>query len=140
MEDKNQVKSPFKGKYNHAVGRRKEAVARVKLYVGKGKIIINGKDYKEYFNSEIQQERIFAPFKAIGLKDDFDFDVIVRGGGKNGQIDAIIHAIARALKEKDDSLKVALRRSGLLTRDPRVKERKKYGLKRARKAPQFSKR
>lgn len=138
METENKVQ--FKGKYEGAVGRRKEAVARVRLYDGKGQIIINGKDYKEYFTNELEQARIFAPFETLGMKNKFDVSVVSSGGGKMGQLDAICHGIARALAGYNETYKTTLRKSGFLTRDPRAKERKKYGLKRARKAPQFSKR
>ncbi len=130
----------FKGKYFCAVGRRKEAVARVRIYSGKGQVIINGKDYKEYFTNPLDQDSIFVPLETLGLKDKFDISAIVAGGGKRAQIDAINHGISRALVIYDESNKTTLRKSGFLTRDPRAKERKKYGLKRARKAPQFSKR
>ncbi len=129
-----------KGKYTSAVGRRKEAIARVKLYKGKGQLIINGVDYKEYYPNPLLQQRVLKPFEALGIKDKFDIVVTVSGGGKVGQVGAIQHGIARAIVAQDEDLKITLRRNGLLTRDPRVKERKKYGLKRARKAPQFSKR
>jgi len=130
----------FKGKYNGAVGRRKEAVARVRVYAGSGQILINGKDYKEYYTNESQQEAIFAPLKLLGIEKKFDVSAVVSGGGKGGQLDAICHGISRALVDSDEGYKVTLRKSGFLTRDPRAKERKKCGLKRARKAPQFSKR
>lgn len=130
----------FKGKYNAAVGRRKEAVARVRLYSGSGNIVINGKDYKEYYTNESQREAIFAPLNLLGVKDKFDVSVVVTGGGKSGQLDAICHGISRALVTHDETNKTTLKKSGFITRDPRVKERKKCGLKRARKAPQFSKR
>ncbi len=130
----------FKGKYSGAVGRRKEAVARVRVYSGTGQISINGKDYKKYYTNETQQEAIFAPFKLLGLEKKYDVSVVTSGGGKSGQLDAICHGISRALVESDAGYRTTLKKSGFLTRDPRAKERKKYGLKRARKAPQFSKR
>lgn len=130
----------FKGKYYGAVGRRKEAVARVRIYAGTGQILINGRDYKQYYTNEIQKGAIYAPLKLLGLEKKYDVSAIVSGGGKTGQLDAICHGISRALIESDEGYKTTLKKSGFLTRDPRVKERKKYGLKRARKAPQFSKR
>lgn len=130
----------LKGKYESAVGRRKEAVARVRLYPGKGQIIVNGKDFKEYFTNSADQENIFAPLKILGQEKKFDVSAIVKGGGKSGQLDAIKHGISRALVKYDEGNRTTLKKSGFLTRDPRAKERKKYGLKRARKAPQFSKR
>lgn len=135
-----EVSVQFKGKYYGAVGRRKEAVARVRIYPGSGQFLINGKDYKEYYTNEHQREAIFAPLKLLGMDKKFDVSVVVSGGGKSGQVDAICHGISRALLESDEGYKTTLRKSGFLTRDPRAKERKKYGLKRARKAPQFSKR
>lgn len=132
--------SNFKGKYSGAVGRRKEAVARVRLYTGSGQILINGKDYKEYYTNETQQEAIFAPLKLLGLEKKYNVSAVTSGGGKSGQLDAICHGISRALVESDEGYRTTLKKSGFLTRDPRAKERKKYGLKRARKAPQFSKR
>ena len=130
----------LKGKYNGAVGRRKEAVARVRLYAGTGQILINGKDYKQYYTNETQRDAIYAPLKLLGLEKKFDVSVVVSGGGKSGQLDAICHGISRSLVESDEGYRTTLKKSGFLTRDPRAKERKKYGLKRARKAPQFSKR
>ncbi len=130
----------FKGKYNAAVGRRKEAVARVRLYSGAGNVIVNGKSYKDYFTNPIDREKIFSPLELLGLSKKFDISVVVAGGGKSGQLDAITHGISRALVDYNEANKTTLRKSGFLTRDPRAKERKKYGLKRARKAPQFSKR
>lgn len=130
----------FKGKYNAAVGRRKEAVARVRLYSGAGNVVVNGKNYKDYFTNPIDREKIFLPLELLGLSKKFDISVVVAGGGKSGQLDAITHGISRALVDYNEANKTTLRKSGFLTRDPRAKERKKYGLKRARKAPQFSKR
>lgn len=130
----------FKGKYNGAVGRRKEAVARVRIYAGSGQVLINGKDYTVYYTNETQREAIYAPLKLLGLEKKFDVSAVVSGGGKNGQLDAICHGISRALLKSDEGYRTTLKKSGFLTRDPRAKERKKYGLKRARKAPQFSKR
>ncbi|RJO60023.1 30S ribosomal protein S9 [candidate division WS5 bacterium] len=135
-----EIITQFKGKYESSVGRRKEAVARVRIYPGKGQLIINGKGLKEYFGNSADQESVFAPLEALGQKSKFDISVMVEGGGKSGQLGAIKHGIARALVKYDEGNKTTLKKSGYLTRDPRAKERKKPGLKRARKAPQFSKR
>ena len=123
-----------------ATGRRKCAVARVKLVPGNGVIIVNGKASEEYFPRLEHRSTIAKPFLVTETKDRFNTMVRVKGGGYSGQAGAIRHGIARALVEVDEQLKQALRKEGLLTRDARVKERKKYGLKRARKAPQYTKR
>jgi small subunit ribosomal protein S9 len=138
MEKENTIQ--FKGKYEASVGRRKEAIARVRLYSGKGQVVINGKELKEYFTNNADRESLLAPIETLGQKNKFDISVLVTGGGKSGQLGAIRHGIARALVKYDEGNKTTLKKSGFLTRDPRAKERKKYGLKRARKAPQFSKR
>lgn len=130
----------FKGKYESSVGRRKEAVARVRLYPGKGQVVINGKELKEYFTNSADQEAVFSPLETLGQKSKFDISIVASGGGKSGQLGAIKHGIARALVKYNEGNKTTLKKSGYLTRDPRAKERKKPGLKRARKAPQFSKR
>lgn len=137
MEQKETV---FKGEYYYGLGRRKEATAKVRLYKGKGKVIVNGKELSEYFTSGLLREKIFSPLKLIGSENKFDISVLVSGGGKSGQVGAITHGITRAVISYDESFRTALKKSGFVTRDPRAKERKKYGLKRARKAPQFSKR
>ena len=129
-----------KGKYDYSTGRRKEAIARVRVYSGTGNIIVNGKTLNEYFTNKTSQQLIVAPLKLLGLEKKHDLTILVLGGGKSGQVDAIAHAIARALVVFQEEFRTTLRRAGYLTRDPRVKERKKYGLKRARKAPQFAKR
>lgn len=126
--------------YSAAVGRRKEASARAKIQAGTGNFTVNGKTGIEYFGNERLFAKAFAPFKALSLQGKFDIFVKVAGGGKNGQAEAIRHAISRALVKDDETRKPSLRKLGFMTRDPRAKERKKYGLKRARKAPQFSKR
>jgi small subunit ribosomal protein S9 len=127
-------------RYYYGTGRRKCAVAQVRLYAGEGNIVINGKPMAEYFPLEDLRTRVAAPLKATGMEDSFTVTVKVGGGGITGQADAVRHGIARALLEHDPELKPPLRKGGFLTRDPRVKERKKPGLKRARKAPQYTKR
>lgn len=121
-------------------GRRKESVARVRLIPGDGKIIINGRDIDDYFGMETLKMIVRAPMAATETLGRFDVKVNVVGGGFTGQAGAIRHGIARALLKADEELKPMLRKGGYLTRDPRMKERKKYGLKAARRAPQFSKR
>jgi small subunit ribosomal protein S9 len=121
-------------------GRRKEAIARVRLVPGEGKVTINKRDEQEYFGLETLRVIINQPLVLTSTKEKFDVIVSVNGGGFTGQAGAIRHGIARALLKADDSLRPELKRAGFLTRDPRMKERKKYGLKKARRAPQFSKR
>jgi small subunit ribosomal protein S9 len=122
-------------------GRRKTAVARVRLLPGEGEIVINGRSLDEHFGSAVNEGDVRLPFRVTGTEGRFNAMVKVEGGGVTGQAGAIRHGIARALLEVDgDSFRTPLRQAGLLTRDPRMKERKKYGLKRARKAPQYTKR
>ena len=122
-------------------GRRKTAVARVRIIPGgEGAITINGKDLDVYFTNGIQQIIVNQPLELLGVKDKYDIIVNVYGGGITGQAGAIRHGIARALCVADESYRAALKKAGYLTRDARMKERKKYGLHKARKAPQFSKR
>ncbi len=130
----------FQGPYFEGVGRRKTAVARVRLYAGNGQIIVNGKPYLQVFPRLLHQAQVRRPLEVTGTLDRFNVSVKVEGGGISGWAGAIAHGIARALIEFDPNLKTVLRKAGLVTRDPRVKERQKYGLKRARKAPQYSKR
>jgi small subunit ribosomal protein S9 len=127
-------------RYVYGTGRRKTAVARVRLYPGTGEIQVNGKGYLEVFTRGSHQAAILAPLKAAGADQRFNVSAKVEGGGITGWAGAISHGIARALATSDESTKPALRRQGLLTRDSRMKERKKVGLKRARKAPQYTKR
>ncbi len=127
-------------RYYYGTGRRKEAVAQVRLYPGTGSIVVNGKPVEEYFTREMDQFRLQGPLKATEMADRFSIMVRVTGGGVTGQAEAVSHGIARALLKADPELRPTLRRGGFLTRDPRVKERKKPGLKRARKAPQYTKR
>ena len=128
-----------KVEYN-AVGRRKTAIARVRLVAGDGKIVINKRDLDEYFGLETLKMTVRQPLELTKAGGDMDILVNVRGGGLSGQAGAIRHGISRALLEVDPEYRKILKSAGLLTRDPRMKERKKYGLKKARKASQFSKR
>ena len=123
-----------------AVGRRKKAVARVRLVAGDGKIVINKRDIDNYFGLETLKMTVRQPMALTETTGRFDVLVNVRGGGLAGQAGAIRHGISRALLKVDPELRGALKKAGFLTRDPRMKERKKYGLKAARRAPQFSKR
>ncbi len=122
------------------VGRRKSAVARVRLTPGKGSIIVNEKEYTTYFKPKDIQEAVAAPLTLLSMRTQFDVSARVVGGGFRGQAEAVRHGITRALVEMDPELKKTLRGAGYVTRDPRVKERKKPGLKRARRAPQWAKR
>ena len=122
-------------------GRRKTAIARVRLLPGEGEIVVNGRSLDEHFGNAIDMAELLLPFRVTGTEGRFNAMVKVEGGGYQGQAGAIRHGIARALLQSDpESLRLPLRQAGLLTRDPRMKERKKYGLKRARKAPQYTKR
>jgi small subunit ribosomal protein S9 len=122
------------------VGRRKTSVARARLVPGTGQIVVNGRPIDDYFGGAIWTALAEEPFHAVNLVGRFNTDVKVLGGGRSGQAGAVRHAIARALVVSDETLRPLLRKAGLLTRDARAKERKKYGLKRARKAPQYTKR
>ena len=125
----------------YGTGRRKSSVARVRLYKGTGKIVINGRSIVEYFGLETLKVIVRQPLVLTETEGKFDIICNVNGGGVAGQAGAIRHGISRALLEFDsEKLKLSLKKAGFLTRDPRMKERKKYGLKKARKAPQFSKR
>ena len=124
----------------HKIGRRKTSVARIYLSKGKDKMTINGKDYKDYFPTTSLQYKILQPYKLTNNIGKFDLSVNVYGGGITGQVEAIRLAISRALSEMSDENKSALKKEGLLTRDPRMVERKKFGQKKARKKFQFSKR
>jgi small subunit ribosomal protein S9 len=126
--------------YYYGTGRRKTSVARVRLYPGTGAVVINGKPLDELFVRPVHREAILRPLAVTESQEKFNAQVKVEGGGISGWAGAIAHGIARALVAADENLKPILRRHGLLTRDPREKERKKYGLKRARKAPQYTKR
>ena len=126
--------------YFYGTGRRKSSVARVRLFPGTGSIIINGKDIDEYFGLETLKLIVRQPLVTTGTVGKVDIEATVHGGGVSGQAGAIRHGIARALLLVDESYRASLKAAGFLTRDPRMKERKKYGLKAARRAPQFSKR
>jgi small subunit ribosomal protein S9 len=126
--------------YYAAVGRRKTSIARVRLVPGTGEIVVNGKPIDQYFGGSIWTDQVQEPFNAVNQVGRYNVDVKVLGGGQSGQAGAIKHGVARALVASDESLRSTLRKAGLLTRDARMKERKKYGLKRARKAPQYTKR
>ena len=131
----------FTGTYHYGLGRRKTASAQVRLYAGSGRVVVNGKDEKVYFGGlDTLLAKISDPLITTGNKQKFDVSARVAGGGVSAQADAVHLGIARALLAFEEELKPTLRRSGFLTRDPRKKERNKPGLKRARKAPQFSQR
>jgi small subunit ribosomal protein S9 len=121
-------------------GRRKESVARVRLIEGNGTIVVNGRPMEDYFKLRTLHMIINQPLETAGVKDKYDVVANVYGGGVSGQAGAIRHGIARALLKVNPDYRSGLKKAGFLTRDPRMKERKKYGLKKARKAPQFSKR
>ena len=122
-------------------GRRKSSIARVRLVAGSGKITVNDKDIHEYFKEEVLKVIVKQPLAVTGTEGKFDIIATVTGGGFAGQAGAVRHGIARALNEANkEEYRAVLKQNGFLTRDPREKERKKYGLKKARKAPQFSKR
>ena len=126
--------------YFYGTGRRKKSVARVRVYAGSGKITINNRDIDDYFGLETLKLIVRQPLALTGTADKFDIVCNVQGGGVTGQAGAIRHGLSRALLQYDENLRPALKKAGFLTRDPRMKERKKYGLKGARRAPQFSKR
>jgi small subunit ribosomal protein S9 len=123
-----------------STGRRKAAVARVRFRPGTGKITINRRPLDNYFPSAVHRTLITEPLKVVGVDEDYDVDATIHGGGFTGQAGALRLGIARSLAEIDPDHRLTLKRAGFLTRDPRVKESKKYGLKKARKAPQYSKR
>ena len=126
--------------YFYGTGRRKSSVARVRLYPGTGAITINGRSIDEYFGLDTLKLIVNQPFGVTGNTGKFDIVCTVAGGGLSGQAGAIRHGVAKALLVADAANRPALKKAGFLTRDPRMKERKKYGLKAARRAPQFSKR
>jgi len=141
ISEKDQIN--FKGAYHYGTGRRKSAIARVRLYSAKGNkpmIVVNGKGYRDFFPSLELGRIVESSLKVTSTKDVMAVSAVVRGGGKIGQAEALRHGIARALVAFDEQHKAPLRESGFLTRDPRVKERKKPGLKKARRAPQWQKR
>ena len=126
--------------YFYGTGRRKNSVARVRVYNGTGKITINDRDIDDYFGLETLKLIVRQPLAVAGVEGKFDIVVRVAGGGVSGQAGAIRHGLSRALLVYDENLRGELKKAGFLTRDPRMKERKKYGLRAARRAPQFSKR
>ena len=127
--------------FHEGTGRRKTAVARVRLLAGEGEVVVNGRSLEEHFGNAVDLNAILMPFRVTGTEGRYNVMVKVQGGGHHGQAGAIRHGIARALLALDpEGARLPLRQAGFLTRDPRMKERKKYGLKRARKAPQFTKR
>ena len=149
ISDNNSMKPVARERYYEAVGRRKESVARVRMYTKKASdttegekalITVNGKNYREYFTDIMLWEIVESPLKKLKSVNRFKATVIVRGGGKSGQADAIKHGLARTLVLFDQNFRKKLKKSGYLTRDSRAKERRKYGLKKARKAPRWAKR
>lgn len=126
--------------YFYGTGRRKSSVARVRVYAGTGKITINGRDIDDYFGLETLKLIVNQPLELTETVGKFDIVCTVTGGGVTGQAGAIRHGLSRALLQYEEELRPVLKKAGFLTRDPRMKERKKYGLKAARRAPQFSKR
>jgi small subunit ribosomal protein S9 len=128
-------------RYYQGTGRRKTAIARVRLFHGNGEFVVNGKNITEYFGQrDLFEREIIRPLELTGNAASFNVLVKVRGGGVAGQVGAVRHGIARALLDLNAELRPTLKKAGLLTRDPRMKERKKPGLKRARKRPQYTKR
>ena len=123
-----------------ATGRRKKAIARARICAGKGNILVNKEPLADYFKSELLQNEVKTALTLVEVADKYDVEITVTGGGLSGQAGACRHAIARALVLSNETFKKTIKEAGLLTRDPRMKERKKYGLKKARRAPQFSKR
>ena len=126
--------------YFYGTGRRKSSVARVRLYAGTGKVTVNDRDIDDYFGLETLKLIVRQPLVLTGTADKYDVVCRVAGGGVTGQAGAIRHGLSRALLQASDEFRPLLKKEGFLTRDPRMKERKKYGLKAARRAPQFSKR
>jgi len=140
-ETKTTTKAKKKSDDNaRAVGRRKTSSARVRIAPGKGEIVVNGKDYKVFFPTLILQKKVLSPLEAVGRETKIDVSVKVAGGGTSGQAGAVRHGIARALVEWDEALKPVLKSHGYLTRDSRMKERKKFGRRKARRGHQWKKR
>ena len=133
-------KNVAKSTYSWGTGRRKSAIARVRICPGEGKFAINKRDLNDYFTQEQDRKSILAPLRAVEAEKSFDIFANVKGGGPSGQAGAVVLGIARALKNYDENYLQALRGGGYLTRDPRMKERKKYGQRGARRRFQFSKR
>jgi small subunit ribosomal protein S9 len=127
--------------FYQGTGRRKTSIARVRLIAGEGEVVVNGRSLEEHFGNAVNLGEIMLPFRVTGTEGRYNAMIKVEGGGTMGQAGAIRHGLARALLASDpEGARTPLRQAGLLTRDPRMKERKKYGLKRARKAPQYTKR
>lgn len=124
----------------YGTGRRKCSVAKVRVVTGQGNVLVNGKPVGDYFGRKVLEIVVRQPLVVTSNEDKYDILASVHGGGKSGQAGAVRHGIARALLKVDQELRLPLKKAGFLTRDPRMKERRKYGLKKARKAPQFSKR
>ncbi len=131
---------PASGKYIFATGRRKTAVANVRMFAGSDKNMVNRKPLTEYFSDKSLQDTAVRPLALTGLMDDYYFVATVNGGGKNSQVDAVLHGIAQTLAQLNDDVKKVLKKNGFLTRDDRKKERKKPGLRGARRSPQWAKR
>jgi len=127
-------------KYHNGTGRRKSSIARVRLYPGTGNIVVNEKPLEQYFSRDADVTTVYAPLRATNTVEQYHISVKVSGGGVTGQAGAVSHGIARALQAANPEFRQTLRQGGFLTRDARAKERKKPGLKRARKAPQYTKR
>ncbi len=123
-----------------ATGKRKESTARVRLVPGTGKIVVNNRDMNEYFKRDTAKTMILEPLKLTSTESVYDVIALIEGGGTSGQAGALRHGISKALLEVNSEFRLILKREGFLTRDSRIKERKKYGLRKARKKPQFSKR
>jgi small subunit ribosomal protein S9 len=140
QEQPTEAIAPAGERYYYGTGRRKCAVARVRLYPGSGAIVVNGKPFQEVFTRLLHQTKVRRPLETVEMEGRFNVQAKLAGGGISAWADALAHGTARALLAFDAGLRPALRKAGLLTRDPRVKERKKPGLKRARKAPQYTKR
>ncbi len=140
QEKTDETSAPAGEHYFGGTGRRKSAVASVRLYPGSGTIVVNGKPFQELFTRELHQAKIRLPLSTTETEGRFNIQARIAGGGISAWADALAHGMTRALLVFDSSLRPSLRKAGLLTRDPRVKERKKPGLNRARKAPQYTKR
>lgn len=135
-----ETKNKHEGKYLEAVGRRKTSVARVRLFQGSAGMTVNGKDYKHYFPTEEMQKIVEAPFSKANPSAQFSVSALIKSGGIHSQAEAMRHGISRALLLFDKNLRTTLKQQGYLKRDPRMKERRKFGLKKARRAPQWAKR
>jgi len=139
-EQTDELSVPSGEQYYYGTGRRKTAVARVRLYPGSGAIVVNGKPFQQVFTWELHRLNVRRPLVSTETEERFNVQAKIAGGGISAWADALAHGISRALVVFDEGLRPTLRKAGLLTRDPRVKERMKPGLKRARKAPQYTKR